>query len=176
MMFWIISSSALLTILVGLRRALRGRISPRLQYALWLLALLRLLIPGTVLSSAFSVANLTERTQAARDLDTLDGVDLLFYREESGTVEGWYEGRHYSDASVVLAEDTTWEEYSRLDRTRHWRDALKWNWLAGMAVTGAALLGCNLSFGRRLRRSNGHGKSPGRAGLRRKRHRRGGPD
>ena len=45
---WIVSSSALIALVVLLRRLLRGRIGLRLQYALWLLVLLRLLIPGTV--------------------------------------------------------------------------------------------------------------------------------
>ena len=40
----ILPSSVLILAVILLRRALRGRIAPGLQYALWLLAALRLLI------------------------------------------------------------------------------------------------------------------------------------
>lgn len=43
----LISSSVLILVLVMLRLALRGRISARLQYALWLLVLVRLLVPAS---------------------------------------------------------------------------------------------------------------------------------
>ena len=45
MLEWIVSSAALLAVLIALRQVLKGKISLRLQYALWGLALLRLLIP-----------------------------------------------------------------------------------------------------------------------------------
>ena len=41
---WIISSSALIVAMVLLRRIMRGKISLRLQYALWLIVLVRLLL------------------------------------------------------------------------------------------------------------------------------------
>ena len=41
----LITSTLLILILILLRHLLRGRISLRLQYALWLLAALRLLVP-----------------------------------------------------------------------------------------------------------------------------------
>lgn len=42
----LISSTVLILALTALRFLLRGKINPRLQYALWLLAALRLLLPG----------------------------------------------------------------------------------------------------------------------------------
>ena len=44
----LLTSSVLILALALLRRGLRGRIDPRLQYALWLLVVLRLLIPGSL--------------------------------------------------------------------------------------------------------------------------------
>ena len=58
MLQWIISSSVLIAVILLLRLLLKGRISLRLQYGLWALVLLRLLIPGSILHSAASVANL----------------------------------------------------------------------------------------------------------------------
>ncbi len=45
MMEWILSACVLTAAVIGLRYALGGRIDPRLQYALWALVLVRLLIP-----------------------------------------------------------------------------------------------------------------------------------
>lgn len=57
MTVWIVSSSLLILLVAALRRLLRGHIALRVQYALWLLVLLRLLIPGFLGQSPVSVAN-----------------------------------------------------------------------------------------------------------------------
>ena len=56
----ILTSSVLIVVLALLRRLLRGRMDPRLQYALWLLVALRLLIPGTLFPAPVSVAGAAE--------------------------------------------------------------------------------------------------------------------
>ena len=56
---WILSSSILIFVVIGLRTVFKGKISLRLQYAIWGLVLLRLLIPVSFGSSHMSVANLT---------------------------------------------------------------------------------------------------------------------
>ena len=56
----ILTGSALIILLILLRRALRGRISPRVQYALWLLAAARLLIPGTLFTAPVTVLGVAE--------------------------------------------------------------------------------------------------------------------
>ena len=55
-------ASVLILVVVLLRRLLRGRISPRLQYALWLPVAIRLLVPGPLFPAPVSVAG------AAREL------------------------------------------------------------------------------------------------------------
>ena len=45
MIEWVVSSCILILAVIALRYLLRGRISLRLQYALWLLVLARVLIP-----------------------------------------------------------------------------------------------------------------------------------
>lgn len=45
MTVWLLSTCALIAALILLRRVLRGRIDPRLVYALWLLAAVRVLVP-----------------------------------------------------------------------------------------------------------------------------------
>ena len=55
---WFVSSAVLAAALIALRYALRGKISPKLQYGLWALLLIRLLVPVSVGQSAVSVENL----------------------------------------------------------------------------------------------------------------------
>lgn len=52
----LLSSAVLVLALALLRRVLRGRIDPRLQYGLWLLVALRLLIPGALFPAPVSIA------------------------------------------------------------------------------------------------------------------------
>lgn len=61
---WILSSSILILFVIALRTVFKGRISLRLQYAIWGLVLLRLLVPVSFGSTDFSVANLTAKTEA----------------------------------------------------------------------------------------------------------------
>ena len=78
----LLSSSILILLLAALGPVLRGKISPRVQYALWLLVALRLLAPVTPVRSALSAAALLERVdyrQAALEGDRLtlpEGVEL----------------------------------------------------------------------------------------------------
>lgn len=63
----LISSSILILVLALLRKVLRGKVSFRLQYALWLLVALRLLLPFQIGHSAYSVTSLSSpQTQAAQ--------------------------------------------------------------------------------------------------------------
>ena len=57
MLEWIVSSAALCALVIGLRYLLRGKVGLRLQYALWGLALLRLLLPVSFGSSPLSIMN-----------------------------------------------------------------------------------------------------------------------
>lgn len=60
----LMSASVLILVVIVLRRVLRGRISLRLQYALWLLVAIRLLIPFEFGSSPLSLQNLKPNTSA----------------------------------------------------------------------------------------------------------------
>ena len=61
----LVSSTVLILALAALRLLLRGKIDPRLQYALWLLAALRLLLPVPLVSSPVSVMNAAADVPAA---------------------------------------------------------------------------------------------------------------
>ena len=66
MIEWIISSTVLLAVLLLLRLCLKGRIGLRLQYALWLLAAVRLLVPFSLGTSRLSVMNPVEHSEFYR--------------------------------------------------------------------------------------------------------------
>ena len=62
---WILMSSLLIVIVLAVRALFRGRMGLRLRYALWLLVLLRLLVPGTVFQTGLSVLNYVPLSQTA---------------------------------------------------------------------------------------------------------------
>lgn len=63
---WILMSSLLIVIVLAVRALFRGRMGLRLRYALWLLVLLRLLVPGTVFQTGLSVLNYVPLPQTGR--------------------------------------------------------------------------------------------------------------
>ncbi len=67
---WIITSTILVLLVIGLRYALRGRLNPGLQYALWALVLLRLLLPVNLMSSPASVLNVIPFVAGASEKDS----------------------------------------------------------------------------------------------------------
>ena len=58
---WIISSSALIILLMLVRLVFREKMSQRLRYALWLLVLIRLLVPFSLGETEISIDNFTEK-------------------------------------------------------------------------------------------------------------------
>lgn len=70
----LITSSVLICVILLLRRVLRGRISLRLQYALWLLVAVRLLVPVSLFSSPVSVMNAVEAVGSARDIQVVQSL------------------------------------------------------------------------------------------------------
>lgn len=68
---WILGASVLTAVVLLLRRVLRGRVSPRLQYALWAVVLVRLLVPFTFGSSRLSTASLAAALRTRPAVQTL---------------------------------------------------------------------------------------------------------
>ena len=59
----LITSSILIVLIAFLRPILRGKIDPRVQYTLWLVVALRLLIPVNFVDSAYSILSLLSRAE-----------------------------------------------------------------------------------------------------------------
>lgn len=71
---WIITSSVLILIIVALRYFFKGKISLRLQYGLWVLVLIRLLIPFSMGNSSISILNFTVRPGNNGQPDNVPGI------------------------------------------------------------------------------------------------------
>ena len=155
----LLTSSALILALLALRQLFRRTVSRRMQYALWLLVLVRLLVPVNVGTLAHNVLSAAAPVQAVVEerLDTpvlyvQDGTErrpaqLLPGKESQGEPLS-----PPSDAAQIAPAD----EYSIVTptyRTVTLSEALTYVWYAGMAGVGAWFLFTNLRFARALRKA-----------------------
>ena len=155
----LLTSSALILALLALRQLFRRTVSRRMQYALWLLVLVRLLVPVNVGTLAHNVLSAAAPVQAVVEerLDTpvlyvQDGTErrpaqLLPGKESQGDPQS-----PPSDAAQSAPAD----EYYTVTptyRTVTLSEALTYVWYAGMAGVGAWFLFTNLRFARALRKA-----------------------
>lgn len=155
----LLTSSALILALLALRQLFRRTVSRRMQYALWLLVLVRLLVPVNVGTLAHNVLSAAAPVQAVVEerLDTpvlyvQDGTERrpaqLLPGKES-------QGEPLSPPSGA-AQSAPADEYSIVTptyRTVTLSEALTYVWYAGMAGVGAWFLFTNLRFARALRKA-----------------------
>ena len=134
----LVSSTVLILALAALRWLLRGKIDPRLQYALWLLAALRLLLPVPLVSSPVSVMNAAADVPAA--------VQRLTAPEDRRAPQPAAEAAPAQPAAAEVQTQT--QPKDRLPV----RTMLKTAWLAGAAILAGMMLAQNLAFLRKLRR------------------------
>ena len=150
MINWIVTSSVLILVVAGLRFVLRGKISLRLQYALWLVVLFRLLVPFEIGTSDMSLMNVVEQVPVVQEMESLEGVEAILYYEESGTVYGtrtWKE-----DTWPSVAENRTEADFQRMENELALRDMAEIVWKLGMVVMACAFLFVNFRFKHRLER------------------------
>ncbi|MBS1359719.1 MAG: M56 family metallopeptidase [Oscillospiraceae bacterium] len=155
----LLTSSVLILALLALRQLFRRTVSRRMQYALWALVLVRLLVPvnvGTlahnVLSAAAPVQTVVEERLDTPVLYVQDGTErrpaqLLPGKESQGEPLS-----PPSDAAQIAPAD----EYYTVTptyRTVTLSEALTYVWYAGMAGVGAWFLFTNLRFARALRKA-----------------------
>ncbi len=158
----LITSTVLIICVMLIRRIFRGKVSRRLLYALWLLVALRLMIP---VSAQFDMGSLsrirlmdlvekdesgiTERLEETVSLKepihmTMDSRSIWFrlfanddLKEAVGDVPS------DGPTAVFLA--------GRLGFTR--LDVLRFIWIVGMMAVGIWILGTNIVFSRRLKKT-----------------------
>lgn len=155
----LLTSSVLILALLALRRLFRRTISRRMQYTLWALVLVRLLVPLNVGTLAHNVLSAAEPVQTAveKRLETpvlymQDGTErhpaqLLSGEESQGDPQS-----PPSDAAQSAPAD----EYSIVTPTYRavaLSEALTYVWYTGMLIVGAWFLFTNLRFARALRKA-----------------------
>lgn len=160
MLAWIITSSVAITSVLLVRRIFKGKISANMQYGLWLLVLIRLLIPVNFIDTDVSILNLfsapqeTQSNPASSPLKEDDaGADLI------GTYTPDIIQKPDTDSfSPVTAQN----EAKRPEGSPvggegvlvlSWQGIALGIWAAGVIVTALVLLGVNISFWRRLCRA-----------------------
>ena len=148
MLEWFVSSAILLAVLIALHYLLRGRVSPKLQYALWALALVRLLLPFSVGQSAASVENLVPETQ-----------HYVLYTAPRTTSESQASAPSQPQQTaqppvqVLPAREAAETQKSvRGGSVLELKTILTIIWAIGAAGVLVWFFGCNLAFGRALRK------------------------
>lgn len=165
---WIISSSALILAVVLLRRVLRGRLSPRLQYALWALVLVRLLVPVSFGAAGLSVQNLVrgaDERAAERVVTYVSNAapDLSVPEPVTGLSEPGQQLQYNQEPSAPEHEPDAAEPEARAETGTPVTvsDILRYAWYAGMAVLALWFLSTNIAFRARLTRSARRMEYPG---------------
>lgn len=142
---WILSSSVLILVVIGLRTVLKGKITLRLQYALWALVLLRLLIPVNFGSSAMSVSNLTaaeEVTVTADSIQEFPQLNLVPNQPQESNTHIHQDQARPGKVDSAEKQQTT----QKVD----WIDAARITWFAGMILVGTAFCVTNLHFRKKI--------------------------
>lgn len=150
----LLTSSALILALLVLRRVFRKRISRRVQYALWGLVLLRLLVPVNLPAADFSVLSVSEpvRVQMEERLEEEPVYVLPVSTQEIARSSARpnvilpMEGR-YSEVTQAEGQPAVLTKYAFT-----LEEALGLVWAAGMGFMGLWLAVSNLRFWHMLRK------------------------
>lgn len=154
-MIEILLTSSVLILALALLRLAGSRVSTRLQYALWALVLVRLLLPAGLIQSPVSVMNVPpvlERRIApvgsglpdAPPEDPVPAVSAPVVADPVGD-----DAPIAPPITVDPVDAPTVVPPSPID----WAAVLKWVWLAGACAVGGYFLLSNLLFYRKLRLS-----------------------
>lgn len=149
----LVTSSVLIVVIALLRLVLRGKISQRVQYALWLLVAVRLLVPVSFVSSPVSVMNavepVTETIQIGRTEQQIPAG--------TGQIQNVTGGNSAPQTGAVAAPSQPQSgDTAQIQPAEPGVDpgtVLRWVWLAGAAAVGCWFLLSNLVFRRRLVRA-----------------------
>lgn len=152
MLEWIASSCALILAVLLLRRLLRGRIGPGLQYALWLLVLVRLLLPVSFGAARVSVQNLV------RDADERAASRVVTYVNQTAPDPVPFEPAPAQSApaqpqytqSAAAPQPQPEAPLTETARPVTLSDILRCAWYAGMSAMAIWFIATNLAFRARL--------------------------
>ena len=161
MIEWILSSSVLILVVIALRFILRGKISLRLQYALWAIVLLRLALPMSLVGADFSLMQAVSETEIYETIDHTMHTTQVHSHTVRDTELGYYQAEAGYEGTIYKTHGYSVESGNSHLHTYFFRDSLdvvlgrwlKTVWLLGAACMAVYLLGSNLFFGWKLRKT-----------------------
>ncbi|MGN0334911.1 MAG: M56 family metallopeptidase, partial [Lachnospiraceae bacterium] len=149
---WILSSSVLILIMMLLRFILRGKISLRLQYALWLLVAVRLLVPINFGNTFLCLENYSQpvnyqSVEAKNEPETVRTEPVI---DESEKIKGYETVRPQKNEQEATAPETNKKILSSIIFDTTTIKILQTVWILGMLVIGFAFAASNLVFSYRI--------------------------
>ena len=161
MVEWIVSSSVLVAVVILLRFVLKGKISLRLQYALWAVVLVRLLVPVSFGDTAMSVSNLTQKaaeTEPVQFVSALSETELprMSYQAAYNEVSKEYADRGINIEEMPLeeyAETVDYEIMNKMNGDLSVAEVVKIIWISGITLVGIWFLHSNLRLYRSLNKT-----------------------
>ena len=153
---WFVSSAVLAALLIGAHYLLRGKISARLQYTLWLVLLVRLLLPLSIGKTAVSVANLLPEAEPAAVMQTEPAAAQAASTPEpaapAAPVQTPAQPVQRPASTPAQAETGSAEPAKAAQKPAvSVRKIFMLVWASGAALLGLWFLFCNLRYGRQLR-------------------------
>ena len=160
MMNWIISSSILILIIITIRHFLKGKMSLRLQYALWLIVAVRLLFPFSIGEAMASVSTwldlVGDRQEVQEIIDyTKTPMQTMPYEDAYDSVADDYLEIGINienlpeDVLNGTIEDEVWD---KMHQGYTPEEIANFLWKLGMVVVGAWFLFSNIHFSLKLRK------------------------
>lgn len=152
----IVTSSVLIAAIILLRYIFREKIKWRLQYAVWLLVVLRLLLPFPLSESSWSVLNVADINsqveQISKPIYILPATENL---RLSATAADADTNTVANDpaSSGYLVQDNETGVLTRYAAKTSWGEILRIVWLIGAVVAGLWFTVQNLLLYRRLRKT-----------------------
>ena len=149
----VITASVLILAVIAVRFLFRTRISRRLQYGLWALVLIRLLIPVSLFASDISVMNAVSMPQASNQQVYIGKLSETPVSETEGVTANDNSGLNDANSFgySVLSEDG--KTVTRYAEKTSVSDILKLVWLVGGIAIGLWFVIANFVFYMRLRKS-----------------------
>lgn len=144
----IITSSVLVLVVLLMRIVFKGRVSPRLQYALWALVLVRMLLPFSLAGSSISVMNIVGEKPALQTSDSV--LDNYVYKntEDLTAADGTVAETMTGSGAAAVQETSAGASAGKIDL----RNVAAYVWYTGMIAAAVVLVLSNIGFAVKLRR------------------------
>ena len=152
---WILTASIFILMVLLIRLIFKKRLAAKIRYGIWLLVLLRLLLPFSLFNSSLSLLNLFPGQEAVNEADQAEPWRMQTGQEgtpsQTQTVPGQQQTAFLENGAQ---ESTTVQSDDFLSSDAvSWKKFLSIFWASGMAVTLLVVLGSNLYFFRKVRGS-----------------------